>query len=213
MSKVLVIVGLGSMVVAFIISLLRSLYINQVLIVALFGTVVSQIGMALYNRWGRRPRMDEVLDYVLKGLDDRYAIFHYSLGAAHALICPAGAFALIPYFEEGDITYSEGKWWVHSSKGGFLRRSRRKQLKSIDNDARTAEEAIQKALRSAVPGDSQKSISSIRVFMKDDAQVKAEDAPYLTTHLKKLKNTVRRLQKGKSYTKEELDSLAQVLGF
>jgi hypothetical protein len=213
LSKVLIIVGLGGMVVAFLVSLGRSLYINQVLVFALFGTVISQIGMALYNRWGRRPRVDEVLDHMLKGLDERYAIFHYSLGTAHVLICPAGAYALLPNFDEGDVTYSEGKIWVDPGKGGVLRRSRRKQLKSLDNDERSAEDALEKALKSAAPGESEKSIGSIHVFMRENSQVKVKDAPYLTTHMKKLKNLIRRLPKGKSFTKEEIESLVQILGF
>jgi hypothetical protein len=213
LSKVLIIVGLGSMVVAFLVSLGRSLYINQVLVFALIGTVISQIGMALYNRWGRRPRVDEVLDHMLKGLDDRFAVFHYSLGTAHVLICPAGAYALLPNFDEGDVTYSDGKIWVDPGKGGILRRSRRKQLKNIDNDAKSAEEAIDKALKMSAPGESQKSIGSIHVFMRENSQVNVKDSPYLTTHMKKLKNVVRRLPKGKSFSKEEIESLAQILGF
>jgi hypothetical protein len=80
------------------------------LIGVLVGTLLSQVGMVIYGRFGREPRMDEVLDGVMKGLDDEYALFHYYLGTDHALFTPAGPYAILPKLEEGEINFEDGSW-------------------------------------------------------------------------------------------------------
>ena len=50
----------------------------------LTGFTLTNLGTFFNNRWGRRP--DKGLADALRGLDDRYTLYNYRLGAAHVLI-------------------------------------------------------------------------------------------------------------------------------
>lgn len=84
------------------------------LIVAL---LLFQVTIYFQNRWGRKPRPDQMLDTALKGLDNRYSLFHYSAPVNHLLIGPSGVWSLIPLNARGKITYAGGRW---RQKGGNL---------------------------------------------------------------------------------------------
>src|SRR3972149_1837136 len=60
----------------------------------LVGFALSQIGIYFGNRWSRRPRPDETLSQALKGLDDRYHLYHYETPASHLLVGPAGVWGV-----------------------------------------------------------------------------------------------------------------------
>ena len=85
----------------------------------LFGFVLSQIGIYFTNRWGRRPRLDELLNQGLKGLDERFKLYHYLKPASHILVGPAGVWVLVPYYQRGTIRYSNGRW--RQVGGGLFR--------------------------------------------------------------------------------------------
>ena len=88
-----------------------SIYLGALLL----GFMLSQIGIFFSNRWGRRPRPDEILDKGLKGLDDKFALYHWSSPASHLLVGPAGVWVLIPYYQRGQISYRRDRW---RQKGG-----------------------------------------------------------------------------------------------
>jgi hypothetical protein len=52
------------------------------------GFTLTNIGTLFNNRWGRRP--DKGLADALKGIDNRYSLYNYRLGAAHVLTGPSG---------------------------------------------------------------------------------------------------------------------------
>jgi hypothetical protein len=210
--KAMIIIGLATMAIALIISFSRPEEVNLLLILALGGTLLAQFGIAFHNRWGRSPRMDEVLDQALKGLDSRFASFHYVLGTKHALICPAGAFALVPRVEEGDIRYADGKWWRVKSTRGFLRRPGKKAI-GIEEQARSEEETLKRKLQRLLPDQPDIPVRSILVFVSQNANVESKDTLPLTVHIKKLKNAVRRLPKEKSLEVDEIELLAKTIGY
>ena len=85
-SRVLSFGGMGIMGIGLVVSFRQSTRLDGVLGLFLAGMIASQLGIPMRNRWDRRPRIDELLDRALKGLDGRFSIFHYSLGASHAVI-------------------------------------------------------------------------------------------------------------------------------
>ena len=78
----------------------------------ILGFLLFQIGNFYMTKWGKSPRPDERLTAALKGLDDRYSLYHYVTPISHLLIGPAGVLCLVPYQQAGNITYnaSKGKW-------------------------------------------------------------------------------------------------------
>ena len=76
----------------------------------LLGFLLSQVGIFFSNRWGRRPRQDELLDAALKGLDKRYSLYHYTSPVNHLLVSPSGIWVLMPYYRRGTISYENGRY-------------------------------------------------------------------------------------------------------
>ncbi len=204
--------GLAILVVSFIYSFQSPDSVNLILVVALFATLISQVGISTLNRWGRHPRIDERLDEALKGFDDRYAIFHYLLGSPHVLIGPQGIMALIPRYEDGDISYEEAKWWSFQKRGSLLRRPGRREIKSIGSEAKDALDRLQKALNRTGLSGEELAISPVAVFVQPDTNVMVKRPSMDAVHIKKLKTWLRRKDKASSLAPLEIDKLAVQLG-
>ncbi|HZU87518.1 MAG TPA: hypothetical protein VFF78_08550, partial [Anaerolineaceae bacterium] len=88
--------SLGILVVGFITSINPdpSLFI-WALLALMVGFLLSQIGIYYGNRFGRTPRYDERINQSLKGLDEKYSIYHYMTPVPHLLVGPAGIWVLV----------------------------------------------------------------------------------------------------------------------
>ena len=60
------------------------------------GFVIAIASVRVGNRYVRPPRADTVLDKVLKGLDNKYTLYHYFHPAEHLLLTPSGLIAILP---------------------------------------------------------------------------------------------------------------------
>ena len=211
-SKVLIFLGLGLLIGAFIMTFREPQLSNQFLIMSIIGVVCSQTGLAISNRWGAKPRTDEIIDEALKGLNNRYEVYHYRLGSNHALLSPAGAFALVPRYEDGEITYEGEKWYSNTTKRRLLRRSGKRSIGDLQKNAESEAQSMQKAIQRALPDLAEISVHPILVFVNMDTYVKVDGAPLHAVHAKKLKSLIRRLPKAKSLSTEELEALAEKRG-
>ena len=84
----------------------------------LVGFILTNVSAYFTNRWGRRP--DKGLNDALKGLDERYALYHYRLGASHVLFGPSGTIVLLPKYQPGPIQIQKGKWQAPGAQRGPL---------------------------------------------------------------------------------------------
>jgi hypothetical protein len=84
----------------------------------LVGFTLTNVGTLFTNRWGRRP--DRGLADALKGLDDRYTLYNYRLGAAHVLVGPGGMLVFVPKYQTGAITFAKGKWAHAGAPRGLM---------------------------------------------------------------------------------------------
>jgi hypothetical protein len=175
------------------------------------GLILSQIGNTQRSRWGKHPRMDEMLDEALKGLDERYALFHYLLSASHALVTPSGVFALCTTAIEGEISYRDGKWWRErpARRGGA---ARRQSLSEPGSQTAGEAERLKKDLRRRLRRDEVPQPEAILVFVHANAQVGAEGAPFQAVHIKKLKSHLRSLPKAKTLSAGDVRLLAEPVG-
>jgi hypothetical protein len=207
--KILSFVGLGVLLLGFLLSLNRPEQVNVVIVSAIAGVIMSQVGVTMVNRWGRSPRVDELLDTGLKGMSKDLSLFHYLLGANHVMISPSGLFTLIPRFQDGEITYEDGQWF--QSKKRFLRRDRQ-ALKHLDTDAELDRRALHKALKKHLTEDQIPPINSIIVFLHSEVSIEAEGADIPVVHIKQLKSFVRKLPSTESLSDETVQQLAEATG-
>lgn len=182
----------GGMVISFTKPELFSISVTCLLV----GFALSQIGIYYGNRWGRRPRPDEMLNQALKGLDWRYTIYHYSTPASHLLIGPAGVWVLLPRQQRGTITYEKGRW---RQKGGnlYLKIFAQEGLGRPDLELAGEIEALRRFLKKTLPEEQIPEIQAALVFTHDKAIVNADGAPAPTLHIRNLKEFIRKTAKSK----------------
>ena len=81
--------GLGVLVAGFVASFQQNL-IWVSLIAIVVGFILAQYGNYSLRRWGRSPRPDQIIETALKGFDDRYHYYAWSLQMPYVLLSPQG---------------------------------------------------------------------------------------------------------------------------
>jgi hypothetical protein len=211
LGRVLVFAGLATLAAGFVISFINPEAVMVVLAAAFVGTLVSQAGITFLNRWGRHPRPDEIVDTALKGLDNRYAVFHYCLGTNHLVTGPPGTFAVITRNDEGEIFHEGGQWWQERPKRGILRRGGRSEIKDLEAEADRQAARAQDALQAWL--EDQVEVSPVTVFTSDNASIQAgpEIDGQTILHRSKLKDWLRRGGRGSKLTKAQVETIAEGL--
>ncbi len=179
---------------------------NLSVLALLLGFMLSQVGIFYSNRWGRRPRPDELLDQGLKGLDSKNILYHYTSPASHLLVGPSGIWVLVPFYQRGTITYAKGRW---KQKGGnlYLKIFAQEGIGRPDLEVTSEVESVRKFLSKHLPDESLPPIQAALVFTHPNAQIdipEDENPPAETVTLGKLKDLIRKTSKGKSLPQEKI---------
>ena len=187
----------------------------------ILGFILSQVGIFYSNRWGRRPRPDELIDQALKGLDFKYTIYHYSGPAPHILLGPSGIWALLPYYQRGTITFEKGRWRQRGGGAmyGYLKIFAQEGLGRPEMDVAAEVENIQAYLKKKLPPETfpEESLPPVQaalVFTNERATIdipKEATPPAATVMLKDLKPLVRKVEKGKGLTIEKIKLIEDAL--
>jgi len=180
----------------------------------LLGFFLSQMGIYYGNRWGRRPRPDELLDRSLKGLGREYTVYHYVTPASHLLVGLAGIWTLMPYYQSGVITYEKGRW--RSKGGGFIQSYMRifgqENLGRPDLETKSEVSLVKSHLTRLLPeGIVLPDINTALLFTNPRVELKVQDAPLPTLTPKDLKDFLRERAKGKPIGERTLDLLRKAL--
>jgi hypothetical protein len=161
------------------------------------GFIASQIGVSFGARFGRSPRPDELLDQALKGLDDRYAIFHYTTPVSHLLVGPAGAWLLLPRNQGGKVTYAKGRW--RQAKTGciqsYLRFFGQEGIGRPDLDIPVETQSLTKFFTKKHPDLEVPSIQAAVVFTNSAVELEVDDAPVTSLPAKEMKEFIRKKAK------------------
>jgi hypothetical protein len=165
----------------------------------LLGFVFSQVGIYYMNRWGRRPRPDELINKELKGLDGRYSIYHYKTPTSHLLVGPAGVWVLMPRYQRGVITYSNGRW---KQKGGnlYLKIFAQEGLGRPDLEVSAEIESVRNYLQKLLPEGELPPIKAALLFTNEKVEIQIdpqEEPPAATLRLNDLKDMLRKAAKNK----------------
>jgi hypothetical protein len=160
------------------------------------GFILSQVGIFFGNRWGRTPRPDEKITQSLKGLEDKYVLYHYTTAVPHLLVGPAGVWALIPYPVKGTITYDEKKGrWNHKGGNIYMKLFAQEGIGRPDMDAQSYLEDTRKYLIKQVGSAELPQIQTAFVFIHPNITINAQNAPIPTLPVDKLKDFIRRKAK------------------
>ncbi|MCK4897281.1 MAG: hypothetical protein KAS38_00780 [Anaerolineales bacterium] len=202
----------GGMIIAFT----RADLITISFVALLVGFILSQVGIYFTNRWGRKPRPDESLNQALKGLDNKYALYHYLTPVSHLLVGPAGVWVLLLRPQRGTITYSKGRW---RQKGGgllqgYLRIFAQEGLGRPDLEIANEVEGIHNYLAKQMSDSEIPPIDAAVVFTHPNADIQIEDsdeplAP--TLYLSKVKNFIRKAAKSKPISMDKIKDIQQAI--
>lgn len=206
------IVGLIVLAGGMFISFTRAELFLISLIALVVGFGLSQIGIYFGNRWGRRPRPDELLDTSLKGLDGRYSIYHYSSPTAHLLVGPAGVWVLLPRHQAGEITYDESKKrWKQKGGSLYLKLFAQESLGRPDLEIGSEIHAVSSYLQDHLDEEQALDVQAALILTNEKAEVNADNAPAPTLPAKKLKDFIRKTAKGKPISSDLVEEVKQVL--
>lgn len=209
--KISSIIGLLVLAGGMYISFTKPELYNLSLLSLLAGFALSQVGIYFSNRWGRRPRPDELLNQALKGLDGRYRLYHYRTPASHLLVGPAGIWVLIPFYQRGTITYDKGRWRQKGSNL-YLKIFAQEGLGRPDQEVQAEVEAIKRwMIKNLQEGQIPEILASL-VFTNDRAEVLAENAPIPTLPAGKLKVFIRKVAKNKPISLDLINKIQQLAG-
>lgn len=209
-------ISLGALVVLGIgmyISIARQDLFFYAIIALVLGFTMTQIGMYMGNRYGRRPRPDEKLDAGLKGLTGDYALYHFTTPASHLLVGPAGLWLLMPYHQRGQAVFRKNRWRM--SGGGFLQSYMRifgqEGLGRPEVEIEKETDSLQKYLAKRMDGVDVPEIRSVLVFTSDTIEIDPEGATIPAIKVKQLKDFIRQKAKEKPISQLELAAVKTAL--
>jgi hypothetical protein len=168
------------------------------------GFIFASFGSYFINRFARRrwpgmktiARPDEVLERSMKGFDDKYAYFAWSLPANHVLVGPSGILVMAVRSDRGRVTVQGDRWREPFSIGRFFTVFARE---GVGNPTLELEDQIKRlrALLEKAPlpqGESADSvpIEPVAIFLNPEMQIKLENPSITVLRADQLKDYVRR---------------------
>ncbi len=180
--------------------------------VLLVGMIISQVSVYFAVRWGRRP--DLLLEKALKGLPGDYTLYHYTTPVPHLLVGPAGVWLLLPYFVRGVVTYQKNRWRLSggSLASKYMRFLGQETLGRPDLEANAQADALARLLKKHfAEGEELPSIQAALVFLEEETDIQADEAPLPTLPAKKLKDFLRKAAKEKPLPAAQIARLNSIL--
>ena len=181
----------------------ESFVTNLSYMILLPAYILMQVNAMMMHRWGKSPREDEIVTNALKGLDNRYSLYHYTTPVAHLLVGPSGIWIINAFHQQGNISYDESKKkYLQKGGGNILTKIfALDSLSDIERESNKQRKLLEKYLQEIDVHDNPDAVVA-NVFYHRDAKVDAKNAPELTMHISKIKDMIR--QKGKTSTNKSI---------
>jgi hypothetical protein len=162
----------------------------------IIGFLIFQFGNYYLSRWGKSPRPDELITAALKGLDDRYSLYHYVTPLFHLLVGPTGVYALLPYNQAGRLYYDEQRnRWRQKGGNAFLKLFGNEGLGRPDMEAKYAQSDLVSYVKKLGLDPAPLTNNVILVFTNAKADISIENSPSFAVTGEKLKEFLRKKMK------------------
>ena len=165
--------GLVMLVFSILLSV-NSYTIVAAYVVMLVGLVVVNIGLAIGGKYIQRPRVDQMLDKVLKGLETNSRLYSLVSPADQVIVSPAGLTTLTLKSQDGQITCRGDKWSRRWTFKLLLRSLFGSRLGNPTHQAQKDAAALKKWLAAELPGV-EAPIQSVIVFAHPSAELHLEE--------------------------------------
>lgn len=178
------------------------------------GFLLAQFGSYNLRRWGRSPRPDQVLEESMKGFDDRYHFYAWTLPAPYVLLTPQGVYTLITRDQTGQITANGATWKTKFSISRVLLLFAQEGLGNPSEEARAQAGRLQQWIRGKLP-EVATDVQPVIVFIDPRANLQVTDPVVPVLDAKGLKKWLRGAGKGdtlKAVDFKALESLFDAAG-
>jgi hypothetical protein len=187
--------------------------LNYSTIAMFVGLLLTEVSMYFNNRWGRKPSIEEKVSLGLKGLDDRYTLYHHKGPVPSLLVGPAGIWVLLTMYQRGVVTFERGRL-RQSGVNWFTQVFYQEGMGRPDLLAQNQIEDVQQFIKKnlAVAGELPE-VRAALVFTAPNVtvQVDEDESVYPAMHVDKLKDFIRRKTKEKPVSTEAVKPLVQAL--
>ena len=168
------------------------------------GFLLASMGSYYINRFARRrwpgskliERPDEVLERSMKGFDDKYAYFSYSLPAPYMLVGPSGITILAARSDKGRVVVNGDKWREPFSLSRIFTVFAREGVGNPVRDIAEQEQKLRDLLAGANDGvkDAFQEVpfNSAAVFLNQDVQLEVDNPDVPVLRADQLKDFVRK---------------------
>jgi len=156
------------------------------------GFILSQVGIYYTNRYGRTPRLDEIISANFEKLSNEYTFYVYTSPIPLLLIGPAAIWIPMPVTATGKISYIKGRWRQQGT--GFLMKAFGQEgLGKPVVDAEDYKKTLSKHLFAKLGSEFQlPEMKPILVLMMKNAEIgEVEDAPIPMVKADKLRRYIR----------------------
>ena len=178
-------------------------------LLVLLGFVIGSVGNRQMNRWVNEPRADQALSRALRGFDDRYYLYHYTLPADHVLLAPYGLFVIKAKGLEGRIRCLKDRWRRDFSLLRLLRGFGPEPLGNPTKETRREMERLSEYIAERLPGE-EVEVKGIIVFTHPQVQLEMEGATLPTLPLRGLKSHLRKAARGEEMPEEIHKELVRI---
>jgi hypothetical protein len=177
------------------------------------GLLLTEVSMYFNNRWGRKPSIEEKVSLGLKGLDDRYTLYHLRGPVPSLLVGPAGIWVLVTMYQRGVVTYNGGRY-RQTGVNWFTQVFYQEGIGRPDMLSKSQIEDVDRFIQKNLAQDVKlPTVRAAMVFTAPNVtvQVDEEEAPIPAMHVDKLKDYIRRKTKETQVSPADLAPLLEAL--
>lgn len=180
---------------------------------ALFvGFLLSQVGIYFGNKFGRSPRPDELITSSLKGLDDRYFLYHYVTPVAHLLVGPAGIWIINPFSQRGKIIYnSEKKRWQQQGGNFIMKIFGQEGMGRPEQENYGLYQDLSKYIKKEVSIANLPEPQLLMVFVDPKVSLQVSESPVPAMPLEKMKDFIRKQSKDPTFPYQSIELFQEKL--
>lgn len=202
----LVIIGVGFYL------LLKSNSMSWGVITMAASFLLSQIGIFFGNRFGVQPPLYEQISQSLKGLENKYTLYHYNTSVPHLLVGPSGLWIIVPFIQKGNMRFDTKKnRWKQEKVSWFAKIFMQEGLGRPDQEVDAYVKDISKDLKKVFGEQEIPEVKPVIIFTNPKSEINTDDAPVPAMHIKKLKDFLRQQSKTIALSEEQLTKLKNAL--
>ncbi len=182
----------------------RFVWVSMLALIA--GFALAQYGNYNLRRYGRSPRPDQIIEESLKGFDDRYHLYSWSLPAPFVLLTPQGLYTFLTRDQTGKISVNGAQWKSKFSLGRLLMAFSQEGMGNPTQEAQANAAKLTEWIRGKLP-DSTVTAQPAIIFIdpRADLQINEPVVPVLDT--KGVKKWLRGGGKGENIKTPEYRAL------